>query len=219
MGQNCAIAIGINEYYNQRSLKYAERDAVSVRDYCVSELGFSLVYYFSDTAPPLEADHGPPLRAEPTYGNIQNFLDRRFSAPFLQPGDNLWFFFAGHGKRVQGRDYLMLRDSNPGNVERTGIAIRDLTEQLRRSGADNIILMLDACRTEDGRDDGGIGLEKQKGVITFFSCSPQQISYEIDEIQHGAFPIRCLKPCGSKEKGTVQRSSVYISTYGITFQP
>jgi hypothetical protein len=38
MGENWAIAIGINHYRNLQSLNYAKRDAASVRDY-FQELG------------------------------------------------------------------------------------------------------------------------------------------------------------------------------------
>ena len=217
MGQNCVITIGVNEYYNQRSLKYAVRDAEALRDYCVNEVGFNLMYYFSDSSLPVEAQEGPPLRSEPTYGNIRNFLHRRFQVPFLQAGDNLWFFFAGHGRRENGQDYLMLKDSNPGEVAGTGIAIRYVAEQLRQSGADNVILMLDACRNEDERDSGGIGLEKQKGVITLFSCSPGQISYEIDEVQHGAFTYTLLKALRIQGEGncaTIERLNQHLR-YGV----
>ena len=105
----------------------------------------------------------------------------------MQPGDNFWFFFAGHGKRHRDRDYLMPMDADPGNVEGTAIAISDVANRLRRCGADNIILVLDACRNEGDRDGQGIGLEEQQGVVTLFACSPNERSYEIDDLQQGSF--------------------------------
>ena len=193
MGRNWAITIGINQYYNLRPLRYARRDAEAVRDFCLSEAEFETVYCFAEDAPAIKADFGPPLRSAPTFGNLERFLHVRFEEPFLGVGDNLWFFFAGHGKRHQGRDYLMPIDGDPGNVERTAIPIRDISDRLRRSGADNVILMIDACRSEDDRDGGaGIGIEKQRGVVTLFSCSPSELAYEIGELQHGAFTYSLL---------------------------
>ncbi|NEQ51833.1 MAG: SUMF1/EgtB/PvdO family nonheme iron enzyme [Leptolyngbya sp. SIO3F4] len=208
MSKNWAICIGINDYYNLKPLKYARRDAAAMRDFCLSA-GFEQVYFFAEQADPIRQDYGPPLRSEPTIGNLERFLRVRFEEGFLEAGDNLWFFFAGHGKRFQGRDYLMPVDGDPGNVGRTGLAIRDISDRLRRCGADNIILMLDACRGEDDRDSGeGIGVEKQQGVITLFSCSPSELSYEIDELQQGAFTYALLQGLRIQGEGncaTVER--------------
>ncbi|MEM1242411.1 MAG: SUMF1/EgtB/PvdO family nonheme iron enzyme [Cyanobacteria bacterium P01_H01_bin.26] len=208
MSKNWAICVGINGYYNLKPLKYARQDAVAMRDFCLSA-GFEQVYFFAEEADPIRQDYGPPLRSEPTIGNLERFLRVRFERGFLEAGDNLWFFFAGHGKRFQGRDYLMPVDGDPGNVGRTGLAIRDISDRLRRCGADNIVLMLDACRGEDDRDGGeGIGVEKQQGVITLFSCSPNELSYEIDELQQGAFTYSLLQGLRIQGEGncaTVER--------------
>ncbi|MEM6253922.1 MAG: SUMF1/EgtB/PvdO family nonheme iron enzyme [Cyanobacteria bacterium P01_D01_bin.156] len=193
MSKNWAICIGINGYYNLKPLKYARKDAAAMRDFCLSA-GFEQVYFFAEDADPIRQNYGPPLRSEPTIGNLERFFRVRFERGFLEAGDNLWFFFAGHGKRFQGRDYLMPVDGDPGNVGRTGLAIRDISDRLRRCGADNIVLMLDACRDEDDRDGGeGIGVEQQQGVITLFACSPSELSYEIDELQQGAFTYALLQ--------------------------
>ncbi|MFN6539109.1 MAG: caspase family protein [Nostoc sp. EkiNYC01] len=61
-------------------------------------------------------------------------------------GDNFWFFFSGHGIRYADRDYLMPCDDDPEDIENTVIAINFVTERLRRCGADNVVLILDACR-------------------------------------------------------------------------
>ena len=209
MGRNWAIAIGVNQYYNLRSLKYAQQDAQAIRDFCLNEAGFERVYYFAEDAPLIEADHGPPLQSAPTVGNLERFLEVRFEYPFLDVGDNLWFFFAGHGKRHQGRDYLMPIDGSPGNVERTAISIRDIADRLRQSGADNVIMLLDACRSEDDRDSGGgIGLEQQQGIVTLFFCSPSEAAYEIDELGQGSFThalLQGLRIQGEGNCATVER--------------
>jgi formylglycine-generating enzyme required for sulfatase activity len=209
MGKNWAIAIGINEYYNLRPLNYAKRDAEAIRTFCLNEAQFQQVDFFAEDAPPIATDYGPPLQSQPTFGNLERYLEVRFKARFLKAGDNLWFFFAGHGKRERGRDYLMPLDGSPRNVERTGLAIREIADRLRCSGADNVILMLDACRSEDDRDGGeGIGLEPQQGVVTLFSCSPNELSYEIDELQQGAFTYALLEGLRNQGQGncaTVER--------------
>jgi formylglycine-generating enzyme required for sulfatase activity/uncharacterized caspase-like protein/DNA-binding Xre family transcriptional regulator len=213
MGTNWAITIGINQYDNLAPLKYAKRDAETVRDFCLKEVGFEKIYYFSDDSPPIEQDYGSPMRSQPTYGVLSRFLRVRFEKPFLQPGDNLWFFFAGHGKRHRDRDYLMPIDADPGNIEGTAIPINDIIGRLRRCGADNVILILDACRNQGERDGQGIGLETQQGVVTLFSCSPNERSYEIDDLQHGSFTyalLQGLRIHGEGNCATVERLYQYL---------
>jgi formylglycine-generating enzyme required for sulfatase activity/uncharacterized caspase-like protein len=208
MSKNWAICIGINDYYNLKPLQYAVQDADSIRDFCVDEAGFETLYFFAKDAEPIQGDRGF-LRADPTIGNLERFLRVRFEQPFLEPGDNLWFFFAGHGKRVNGCDYLMPIDGDPDNVGRTGLAIREISDRLRRSGADNVLLFLDACRGDGDRDSSdGIGTEKQQGVITFYSCSPSELAYEIEDIQAGAFThalLEGLRISGENNCATVER--------------
>lgn len=215
MGKNWAIIIGINQYDNLQPLQYAKRDAEAVRDYFLNEASFEKVYFFSEDAPDIEQDHGPPFNPLPTFTKLDRFLDVRFDQPFLGPGDNFWFFFAGHGKRHHDRDYLLPSDVNPRKIEGTAIPINYIAERLRRCGADNTILILDACRDRSDRSRGeeGIGTEVQKGVITLFSCSPNELSYEIDELQQGAFTHTLL--CGLRDQGegscaTVERLYRYL---------
>ncbi len=208
MGRNWTIAIGINHYDNLRSLSYAQRDAEVMRDYFQDEAGFEQVYYFSDDSPVIQATSGPPVKSQPTFGALSRFLRVRFDQPFLTAGDNFWFFFAGHGKRHRDRDYLMPMDADPGDIERTAIPINYVTERLRRCGADNVILVLDACRNEGDRDGEGIGGETQQGVVTLFGCSPSEQSYEIEALQQGAFThalLQALRIQGEGDCATVER--------------
>ena len=214
MGKNWAIAIGIDDYQNMTPLQFAQRDAEAVRDFFLKELRFDRVDLFVKKSPEaqdpplIHYDDGPPLPAEPTIGNLDSFFDRRFEHPFLESGDNLWFFFAGHGKRERGIDYLMPIDGSVRRLERTGLAVNYVAERLRRSGADNVILMLDACR-DDGAKDGRAGIQgMQKGLVTLYSCSPNELSYEIEELQQGAFTyalLEGLKIQGEGNCATVER--------------
>ncbi len=213
MGKNWAIAIGINSYDNLQPLSYAKRDAADMRDYFLNEAGFEKVYYFAEDAPDIDLDYGPPFKPLPTFAKLDRFLDVRFEQSFLGTGDNFWFFFAGHGKRHRDRDYLLPSDVNPRNIEGTALPINYITERLRRCGADNVVLLLDACRTEGDRDGEGIGVEKQKGVVTLFSCSPSERSYEIDELQQGSFTYALLQGLRIQEEGncaTVERLDQHL---------
>jgi len=216
---NWAIAVGINNYDNLQPLNYAKRDAEAMCDW-FKEVGFDQVFLFTEDSPPIEAKPSP-IPTQPTFGRFQRFLRAQFEKrkdnnreeTLLQPGDNLWFFFAGHGARVAHGDYLMLSDSDPGNVEGTAISVNYVTERLRDSGADNVILFLDACRNEEHRSGLGIGNDEHKGVITFYSCAPHQRSYEIDQLNHGSFTnalLEGLQIQGVGNCATVERLEQYL---------
>ena len=104
----------------------------------------------------------------------------------------------------------MPMDGDRGDLENSAIPLHYISERLRRSGADNVILLIDACRSDkEGRRDGfGFGTEKQQGVITIFSCSPEEPAYEIEELQQGAFThalLESLRLEGEGNCATVER--------------
>src|SRR5689334_15009753 len=213
MSQNWAICIGIDRYDNLQSLQYAKRDAEALRDFFEKEAGFDKVYFFAEDAPPIPTDFGEPMRSMPSGGTLRRFLRVRFEQKFLKPSDNFWFFFAGHGRRERDRDYIMPIDADPGNVEETAIPVGYITERLRRCGAANVVLLLDACRNEGARDGQGIGAETHSGVVTIASCSPSERSYEIGELQHGAFTYSLLEGLrlqGETNCATVERLDLHL---------
>ncbi|ODV35825.1 hypothetical protein BFG60_4575 [Microcystis aeruginosa NIES-98] len=213
MAKNWVIAIGINEYDNLKPLKYAKKDAEAIKAWCEGEGGFdrSGIFLFTEDSPPIPAS--PPIPTQLTHGRLKRFLQKQFETPLLKSGDNLWFFFAGHGRRYQDKDYLMLPDSDPGNVRETAVSVDYVTERLRRSGADNVVLLLDACRDEDSRGGLGIGEEEHQGVITFYSCTANQQSWEIDELQQGSFThglLEGLRRRGEANCATVERLDEHL---------
>jgi formylglycine-generating enzyme required for sulfatase activity/uncharacterized caspase-like protein len=210
MARNWAITIGINGYRFLSPLNYAVTDADAVRQFFSEDLGFHQVYHFTDSSQPIAQDRGPALISQPTGATLRRFLRTRFEEPFLRDGDNLWFFFAGHGIRHENRDYLMPQDGDRGDLKNSAIPLHYISERLRRSGADNVILLIDACRSDkEGRRDGfGFGAERQQGVITIFSCSPEEPAYEIEELQQGAFThalLESLRLEGEGNCATVER--------------
>jgi len=213
MGKNWAITIGINQYHNLQDLRFAERDANAMSEFFLDELNSEQVYSFTTHSPPIVPDYGPPMKSQPTYGILKRFLRVRFEQSFLEAGDNFWFFFAGHGIRYQERDYLMPVDGDPGDVATTAIAVSYVTERLRRCGADNIILLIDACRSQGKRTGVGVGRELQQGIISLFSCSPTEASYEIEQIGQGAFTralLEGLRLQGDGNCATVERLYQYL---------
>jgi formylglycine-generating enzyme required for sulfatase activity/uncharacterized caspase-like protein len=214
MGRNWAIVVGINHYENLRSLNFAKRDASVMATWFEQEAKFEQVFLFTDDSAPIPAN--PPIPTQPTFGHLRRFLRAQFENiehPLLKPEDNLWFFFAGHGNRYKDQDYLMFSDSDPGDIEHTAISVDYITQRLRRSGADNVVLFLDACRDESSRAGLGIGEQSYQGVITFYSCTANQKSWEIEELEHGSFThslLEGLRLQGEANCATVERLAQYL---------
>ena len=214
MGKNWAISIGINQYDNLQPLNFAKRDAEAMAAWFREEAKFDQVFLFTADSPAISAN--TPIPTQPIYGRVRRFLQAQFEQPLLKPEDNLWFFFAGHGMRHADKDYLMLADSDPGAIEQTAISVEYITERLRRSRADNVVLLLDACREKSSRSGLGIGEEKHQGVITFYSCAANEKSWEIAELQHGSFThtlLTGLRLHGEANCATVERLDRYINSF------
>ncbi|WP_298906494.1 SUMF1/EgtB/PvdO family nonheme iron enzyme [uncultured Nostoc sp.] len=211
MAKNWAIAIGINQYDYLQPLNYAKRDAQLMQEFLSNEAGFERIYFFSDDSPNIAGKSTRPTRI-----NLLRVLRQLFDNPFMGAGDNFWFFFSGHGIRYADRDYLMPCDGDPEDIENTAIAINFVSERLRRCGADNVVLILDACRNEGKKTGEGIGRQtaeeaRQQGVISIFSCIPQEFSYEIEALQQGAFTSALLEGLGIQGKcATVERLNQYL---------
>ncbi|MDZ8224658.1 MULTISPECIES: SUMF1/EgtB/PvdO family nonheme iron enzyme [unclassified Nostoc] len=211
MAKNWAIAIGINQYDYLQPLNYAKRDALLMQEFLGNEVGFEKIFFFSDDSPPVDGKSTRPTRT-----NLLRVLRQLFDNPFMGAGDNFWFFFSGHGIRYADRDYLMPCDGDPEDIENTAIPINFVSERLRRCGADNIVLILDACRNEGKKTGEGIGRQtaeeaRQQGVISIFSCIPQQYSYEIEALQQGAFTTALLEGLGIQGQcATVERLEQYL---------
>ncbi|MHC5610810.1 MAG: SUMF1/EgtB/PvdO family nonheme iron enzyme [Nostoc sp.] len=211
MAKNWAIAIGINQYDYLQPLNYAKRDALLMQEFLADEAGFERIFFFSDDSPPVDGKSTRPTRT-----NLLRVLRQLFENPFMGAGDNFWFFFSGHGIRYADRDYLMPCDGDPEDIENTAIAINFVSERLRRCGADNVVLILDACRNEGKKTGEGIGRQtaeeaRQQGVISIFSCIPQEYSYEIEALQQGAFTTALLEGLGIQGRcATVERLEQYL---------
>lgn len=216
MAKNWAISIGINQYRFFQPLRYANRDAELMRNFFQGKVGCQKVYFFSDDSPDIDGNPTRPLRTD-----LLVLFDHMFERPFLrsEAGDSFWFFFSGHGIRYQGIDYLMPMDGHPDRIPETGIQVGYITERLRRCGAENIVLILDACRNDEEGAKGGKGIGQQTafianqtGIISIFSCSPGNQSYEVESLQQGAFTYALLEALGTQGQcSTVEQLEQYLT--------
>ncbi|NJP11324.1 MAG: hypothetical protein HC866_19120 [Leptolyngbyaceae cyanobacterium RU_5_1] len=211
MASNWAIAVGISQYALMESLPYAKQDAAAVRDFLTKDAKFDQVYYFADDSSEVVFE-GVTISTQPDFANLKHFLQVRFAIPFLKPEDTLWFFFSGHGLHYGNRDYLIPYDADPENAESTAIAIDDVAECLKRSGTNNIVLVLDACHTEEQKFGQGFGTDPG-GVITLFASDFNQTSQAIESLKHGSFTyvfLEGLRLLGEFRNATLEHLHLYV---------
>ena len=208
MAKNWAICVGINQYRFLQDLTCAVNDAEKMHVWLKETAKFDQTYLFTDKSPEID-DMSEPLPSQPTFTTLRRWLRKRFERPILSPSDSLWFFFSGHGVREQGQDYLLLTDSDPDpeEVSNSAISLTFVTEQLRQSGAGNIMMFVDACRSV-AKSGLGIELQAEQGIISIASCRPEQKSYEIEALGHGSFTYALLESLqiqGENNCATVER--------------
>ena len=208
--KNWAVAIGINQYDYLTPLEYGRQDARAVENFLKNEAKFDRILSFTDDA--------PDKSLRPTRNNLRRVLRQLAKQAKMRAGDNFWFFFSGHGMRHEGRDFLMPCDGEREDVAETAIPTSYIADTLRECGADNVVLLLDACRNRENREKGGEGIGAQTeaqaratGVITIFSCHPNEYSYEIENLQQGAFTKALLEGLGIQGQcATVERLNQYL---------
>lgn len=199
-----ALLVGVDEYEQTNfipALKAAGNDAV--------QLGKALLEvggYAEDDVRVLTSKSG----LKPT--NTQILFELEQLAKKVKRGDTVLFFFSGHGWEFEGTTYLLPANTDarsPSLLKRSAIPTSDIQGVLAKVPAENLILAYDMCRTDPtkpppkGNDPTSDQIsEKQvrdlvivpsatgkgpKQVVTFFSCSPQQKSYEWREKGRGYF--------------------------------
>ncbi|SIN96118.1 caspase family protein [Vannielia litorea] len=145
-----ALVIGIDAYDNVTPLQKAVNDAKSVSD-TLLRIGFEVTRI-------IDAD--------------RRTLNQAISqvASQIRPGDEVVFYFAGHGIEVNGRNYLLPADvpaARPGDesfVTSESIAADRVLGAFRERGARVTLLILDACRNNPFPGEGQRSLGGSRGL-------------------------------------------------------
>lgn len=216
-GKHYAIVVGINKYKRLDDLKYAERDALALYG-ALYKAGFShveLITSFSHFSNETSVN----------FDDLHEYIVKTIPTKKLRPDSILWFFFAGHGKRIAKpsdpsnvEDYLLTYEASPdfGRDEFSigWFPVERIVQSLKQTGSKNIILCLDACRaSRNGRSGSGDSDSIQgtyEGVATLFACQKNQISYEIEQLRHGVFTYALLEVLSEKSYSTVRELSDYL---------
>jgi hypothetical protein len=215
VGNYWAIAIGINQYQDQRlqSLMYAQRDAQALFEFWQQEAQFipDQCRLLADVSPATT-----PGAIAPIGRNIEDSV-AQFCEKHLQTEDFLWCFFSGYGMQVNGSDYLLPMDANLDDIPATGIAVKTLFEKFAAAPTRNIVLVLDMNRSLGAMSPEPVGhqvidLANQAGIATFLSCKPEQTSHETLTLRQGLFTAAMLEGLRYEGCVTVEQLAQYVST-------
>ncbi len=200
-----ALVIGNDDYDSVIDLQKAVADAEAVSQK-LQGLGF-------------ETFQGVNLDRRGMNQRISEFTAQ------LEAGDTAFVFFAGHGVEIDGENYLLPTDIETPKAGRSdfikseSIALSDLLDRVRATGARTSIAIIDACRdnpfkSTNGRSIGGTrGLGRinaPQGMFVIFSAGAGQMALDRlsddDAAQNSVF-TRALLPRLS-EPGLELRSMV-----------
>ena len=192
-----ALIVGVSDYKSESlQLAYADADASIFSKYLEDVEAIA-----PENLTTLIADGSTDKTLDqlPNSSNILTELQRLRDES--QEGDIVYFYFAGHGDVVDDMGYeegfLLASDANPDReyYGTSGVVslkhLNNVITEVTDKGA-KFVLVLDACRSGFLYTEG-----TQKNLETFnnnfqhstkfFSCGPNQLSYESKEIGHGYF--------------------------------
>lgn len=203
-GERYALIVGIDDYRNEQvvDLQYAVADAELFRQALLQTGSFEEEnIFFLSSANPEESQR-------PSLTNIVFRLE--WFRDIVKPGDTVLFYFAGHGVSLDEETFLLTEEADErskGTLMISSLKGGILYELLDQAGAQNTLVLLDACRNDPtaGRGDApnpltdslarGLtfvskrpeieGLEKN--TATIFACSEGERSWEWPDKKHGFF--------------------------------
>ena len=189
-------AVGINEYDEFRGLKHCVRDAQEIcRIFQDRSSSIDVECFITSTS------HNQ------NYASLENLKSMMYSLASMSLGDGdvLIFYFAGHGVRIQGEDFLVCADSQRIDEDILStdsfIQFSDIVTNIKASGAGTIVTIVDACRQVLSRSIQEFGRSIQQaaqrqGMVAFLGCRPGQVCQELDELGHGVFTYALLQALG-----------------------
>jgi tetratricopeptide (TPR) repeat protein len=191
-GNTYAIVVGISQYKEVPSLRFADRDAAVFADYLLSKTGMGLdsanVYLFQNE--------------KANLANIGNAISDIILKK-LKKGDKVIFFFAGHGDYdanfMKNQALLLLYGSPKENYFQNVFGADFIsTAQLNDhfiepiiSREAQVLLIVDAChangvdkKLSGGAEGGRItaqALQNMNSSVKLYSCQANQLSLESEQ--------------------------------------
>jgi hypothetical protein len=207
-GKIWAVVVGISRYKNVRALKFGDKDALSMYDYLLHQLGVpkeNITLLTNEQA---------------TLVNFRRTLGTELRRKAGQK-DTVFMYFAGHGAPEidatspddDGLEkYLVLHDSEPEDLYTTGLPMREVEIIFQRLAPERIIFIADTCFSgaATGRTFAAASrravisdaflnrLSKGKGRVVLTASRANQVSQERDDLGHGVFTYYVLEGLNGK---------------------
>ena len=163
-GQRFAIVIGNDDYKNVPKLENAVGDAKAISG-LLSRLGYQVLTFNN-------------LNEKEFKRSLRQFKQR------LKGGEEVVFFFAGHGVQIGSANYLLPTDvgsDSEDQIQDEGIPLQRVLDDFSESKVKFSLAMVDACRDNPfkstGRSIGGRGLAATSaatGQMIIFSAGTGQ---------------------------------------------
>jgi len=206
-----AILFGCKGYENKNlaTLDYPINDVVEFRRALQEYLEFREDHFL---------EFGDGLQYAPELSTFWDRLGAFLKNNQIAADDLLFFYFTGHGFRLEEEDYLLPQKASLNDPENTGIAVEKVIKRLLGSKCKNIVMFLDACRNPMGtKAVGGKGIGDQSAklmekheVLGFFSCYPEEQSWEIEELKHSSFTYCVLQAIRGAKCTTAAEMDTYL---------
>ncbi|HLK61042.1 MAG TPA: caspase family protein, partial [Chthonomonadaceae bacterium] len=195
-GNLYVLAVGISHYKNPKyNLKFAAADAAA----------FGALWKGQGGGLYQKVEVTQLTDAQATSASIRAAFEQLQNA--ATSADSVAIFLSGHGVQANANDYYFAAQdidaSSLESVKQTGLPWTVLQTTLSALKARRVFMFLDACHS--GNALGGQQssnermaelLVKQGGVMVFSSSRGSEYSYELEDLQHGAFTAAILEGIG-----------------------
>ena len=214
---NIAFVVGCSQYEDKEiaSLQFADADAVLfaslLKDLCGLDHEDILLLTSTDT----------DASKKSTRNNIIRHISIAKNRSLVGQIDKLFFFFSGHGfhSTTHGVDFLIPADAAGTALEDTCLSLDSLSNYLSAWKASATFMFLDVCRAvistgKSGSDFQPVDAQSLlfRGTAVFWSCSPEQKSFEVDRLGNGVFTYAVAQGLGDTGKcKTVYELDRYLS--------
>ncbi len=215
-----AVVVGINHYQSDTisPLRYAEADARDFAAALQKSGGFPEKNIFLFTGDQKGA-------MAPTRTNLAFRFD--YLIRTMGPNDTLVVYFAGHGLEMDGQSFLLTSEADARSLltlQQSALHARDLYGWISQSKANQVLLLVDACRNDpvSGRGDDQNKMSENMArdltlvrttasapvnptpasYATLFACSSGQRSYEWSDKGHGFFTFYLVQGLSGAAAGT-----------------
>ncbi len=196
------VVIGIENYRNVSSVRFARRDAEYMKDYFVSVLGIA------------EENIYVAIDEDASLGTLKSIFDESgwLSKNAGRQDNEVFIYFSGHGVPApDGKDaYLLPYDGNPNYAANSAYDLDLLYRNLNKMESQHITFFLDSCFSGANRENEIILADARPVFIAFnpkakgsnlsvFSASGgSQISSSYAQMQHGLFSYFLMKGLGGE---------------------